>query len=75
MGESVTRPMDRVLDAWSSGDHAGALRWAVPLLEAQPDSALALLATAGVVAAALAVVLWPSPGPALDSERYVVLPA
>ena len=46
MGESVTRPMDRVLDAWSSGDHAGALRWAVPLLEAQPDSALALLATA-----------------------------
>ena len=46
MGESVTRPMDRVLDAWSAGDHAGALRWAVPLLEAQPDSALALLATA-----------------------------
>jgi CRP-like cAMP-binding protein len=46
MTESAPRPVDRALDAWAAGDHAGALRWAVPLLEAQPDGALALLATA-----------------------------
>ncbi len=46
MAESASRPVDRALDAWAAGDHAGALRFAVPLLEAQPDSALALLATA-----------------------------
>jgi CRP-like cAMP-binding protein len=46
MTEPALRPVDRALDAWAAGDHAGALRWAVPVLEAQPDSALALLATA-----------------------------
>ena len=46
MTDSALRPVDRALDAWAAGDHPGALRWAVPLLEAQPDSALALLATA-----------------------------
>lgn len=46
MPDSATRPVDRALDAWASGDHAAALRWAVPLLEAQPDSALALVAAA-----------------------------
>ena len=46
MAETMTRPVDRALDAWASGDRVGALRFAVPLLEVQPDSALALLATA-----------------------------
>jgi CRP-like cAMP-binding protein len=46
MADSVTRPLDRALEAWASGDHAAALRWAVPILEAQPDSAGALIATA-----------------------------
>ncbi|HEX6765149.1 MAG TPA: cyclic nucleotide-binding domain-containing protein [Polyangiaceae bacterium] len=46
MAESATRPVDRALDAWADGDHDGALRWAVPVLEAQLDSALALFATA-----------------------------
>ncbi|HEX6272467.1 MAG TPA: cyclic nucleotide-binding domain-containing protein [Polyangiaceae bacterium] len=46
MADSVTRPLDRALEAWASGDHAAALRFAVPVLEAQPDGAGALLATA-----------------------------
>jgi CRP-like cAMP-binding protein len=46
MSDSVMRPLDRALDAWASGEHAAALRFAVPVLESRPDSALALLATA-----------------------------
>jgi cAMP-dependent protein kinase regulator len=46
MAEPTTRPVDRALDAWAASDHAAALRWAVPILEAQPDSALALFVTA-----------------------------
>lgn len=46
MTESAVRPVDRALDAWAADDRVAALRWAVPLLEAQPDSALALLTTA-----------------------------
>jgi CRP-like cAMP-binding protein len=46
MADSATRPVDRALDAWAAGDLEEALRWAVPVLEAQPESALALLATA-----------------------------
>jgi cAMP-dependent protein kinase regulator len=38
--------VDRALDAWAASDHVAALRWAVPILEAQPDSALALFVTA-----------------------------
>ena len=39
-----------------------------------PRRRIALLGAAGLVVAALAVILWPTPGPALDPERYVVLP-
>jgi cAMP-dependent protein kinase regulator len=46
MADSVTRPVDRALEAWASGDDFVALRFAVPLLEAQPDSAMALLGVA-----------------------------
>ena len=42
----TSRPVDHALDAWAASDHLGALRWAVPILEAQPDSALALFVTA-----------------------------
>ena len=38
MAETASRPVDRALDAWAAGDHAAALRYAVPILEAQPDS-------------------------------------
>jgi cAMP-dependent protein kinase regulator len=46
MAETAPRPVDRALDAWAAGDHAAALRHAVPILEAQPDSPLALFVTA-----------------------------
>jgi CRP-like cAMP-binding protein len=46
MADSASRPADRALDAWAAGDHVGALRWAVPILEAHPENALALLGTA-----------------------------
>jgi CRP-like cAMP-binding protein len=46
MAETASRPVDRALDAWAAGDHAAALRFAIPILEAQPDSALALFVTA-----------------------------
>jgi cAMP-dependent protein kinase regulator len=36
--------MDRALEAWASGDHVEALRGVLPLVEAQPDAPLALLA-------------------------------
>ena len=37
--------MDQALEAWASGDLAAALRGTLPLLEAEPDSPLALLVT------------------------------
>ncbi len=46
MAESTSRPVDHALDAWAASDHVGALRWAVPILEAQPEGALALFITA-----------------------------
>jgi CRP-like cAMP-binding protein len=46
MAETASSPVDRALDAWASGDHAAALRYAVPLLETQPDSPLGLFVTA-----------------------------
>ena len=39
-----------------------------------PRRRLALLGAAGLVVAVLAVMLWPTAGPALEPERYVVLP-
>jgi CRP-like cAMP-binding protein len=41
----AARPMDRALEAWASGDLEGGLRRALAVLEAQKESALALLAT------------------------------
>ena len=39
-----------------------------------PRRRLAVLGAAGLVVAVLAVMLWPAGGPALEPERYVVLP-
>jgi cAMP-dependent protein kinase regulator len=41
----AARPMDRALEAWASGDQEGGLRRALAVLEAQKESALALLVT------------------------------
>jgi cAMP-dependent protein kinase regulator len=46
MAAPALRPVDRAIEAWAAGDGPAALRWSVPLLDAQPDSALALLVTA-----------------------------
>jgi CRP-like cAMP-binding protein len=45
MGEAKSRPMDRALEAWASGDHEAGLRHALVVLETQRDNALALLVT------------------------------
>ncbi|HEY3498135.1 MAG TPA: cyclic nucleotide-binding domain-containing protein [Polyangiaceae bacterium] len=50
MADSEARPMDKALEAWAAGDFAGALRGVLPLLEAQPDGAMALLSTAYLAA-------------------------
>ena len=42
--------MDKALEAWAAGDLAAALRGTLPLLEAQPDGALALLSSAYLAA-------------------------
>lgn len=41
----AARPMDRALEAWASGDREEGLRRALGVLEAQKESALALLVT------------------------------
>lgn len=45
MGEAKSRPMDRALEAWASGDLEAGLRHALAVLESQKESALALLVT------------------------------
>lgn len=45
MPDSDLRPMERALEAWATGAYEEGLRWAVPVLAAQPDNAAALLTT------------------------------
>jgi cAMP-dependent protein kinase regulator len=46
MPDAEPSSLDRALEAWAAGDHAGGLRAALPVLEAQPADALALLTCA-----------------------------
>jgi CRP-like cAMP-binding protein len=45
MPDSDLRPLERALEAWATGAFEDGLRWAVPVLAAQPDNAAALLTT------------------------------